>query len=241
MLRVMLRPRWIAALFAALLVAGVFAALGQWQLERSIAEATVIERDTENAVVFETIATPQEVMESDASGRMVVVSCTFVPGDDVVVESRQSLDGSGSWLVRHCKTQAGDSLAMVLGWSERDFDASTIANPVMPVVGRYVPSESPQQSDFRSGERSAVAIAELVNLWVDPGPVYSGYVVAASAPPGLLAIGTEAPPTDRQLNWLNLFYAAEWAIFALFALYLWYRLVKDVWERELSEASSEAP
>jgi surfeit locus 1 family protein len=240
-LRVMLRPRWIAALFAALLVAGVFAALGQWQLERSIAEATVIERDTENAVALETIATPQEVMESDASGRMVIVSCAFVPGDDVVVESRQSLDGLGSWLVRHCKTPVGDSLAMVLGWSDGDFDASAIADPVMPVVGRYVPSESPQQSDFRSGERSAVAIAELVNLWVDPGPVYSGYVVADSAPPGLLTIGTEAPPTDRQLNWLNLFYAAEWAIFALFALYLWYRLVKDVWERELSEASSEAP
>jgi hypothetical protein len=41
---------------------------------------------------------------------------------------------------------------------------------------------------------------------------------------------------ERSLNILNLFYALEWAIFGLFALYLWFRLVKDAWERELEEA-----
>jgi len=34
----------------ALVVAGVFAGLGQWQLERSIASATIIDRDTETLV-----------------------------------------------------------------------------------------------------------------------------------------------------------------------------------------------
>ena len=37
------------------------------------------------------------------------------------------------------------------------------------------------------------------------------------------------------MNWLNIFYAAEWAIFAGFAFYLWYRLAKDQWEREVEE------
>ena len=32
--RVAVRPRWLAALALALVVAAVFAALGQWQLER---------------------------------------------------------------------------------------------------------------------------------------------------------------------------------------------------------------
>lgn len=241
MLRVMLRPRWIAALCAALLVAGVFAALGQWQLERSFAEATVLERDTENAVALETIATPQQVVSTDASGRVVSVDCSFVAGDDVVIEQRQSAEGSGNWLVRHCVTAANASLAVVVGWSPERIETALVGDPEMPLVGRYVPTESPQQSDFRAGERSAVSVAELLNLWDDPGPVYGGYLVAAQAPEGLLTIGTEAPPTERQLNWLNLFYAAEWAIFGLFALYLWYRLVRDVWERELLEASSEAP
>jgi surfeit locus 1 family protein len=235
------RPKWIAALVLALVVAGVFAALGQWQLERSIAEATVVERDTENSVPLESIALPQQVVTSDASGRMVWVSCDFVPQDDVVVSPRVTSDGTGLWLIRHCKTESGASLAVALGWSLDPIVASEIPSPASPISGRYVPTESPQQSDFRDGERSAVAVPELLNLWAEPGPVYGGYLVAASAPEGLLSIGTSAPPTERQLNWLNLFYAAEWAIFGVFALYLWYRLVKDEWERETEEVSRVDP
>jgi surfeit locus 1 family protein len=239
--RVARRPKWIAALVLALVVAGVFAALGQWQLERSIIEATVIERDTENTVPLGSVATPQSVITTDASGRMVTVSCSFVDGDDVVVTNRRGSEGTGSWLIRHCMTSEGESLAVALGWSPEVIVPASIPDPAQPLVGRYVPTESPQQSDFRGGEREAVAVPELLNLWTNPGPVYGGYLVLDRAPEGLLSIGTDAPPTERQLNWLNLFYAAEWAIFGVFALYLWYRLVKDEWERESEEASRESP
>ena len=37
------------------------------------------------------------------------------------------------------------------------------------------------------------------------------------------------------MNWLNIFYAAEWAVFAGFAFYLWYRLAKDAWEKEVED------
>ncbi|KZX22122.1 hypothetical protein [Rathayibacter tanaceti] len=42
--------------------------------------------------------------------------------------------------------------------------------------------------------------------------------------------------SDVSLNWLNVFYAIEWVVFAGFALYLWFRLVRDAWEREAEEA-----
>ena len=241
MWRVARRPKWIAALVLAVVAAGVFAALGQWQLERSIAEATIVERDTENTVPLESIAAPQSVVTTNASGRMVSLECSFVEGDDVVITNRPSSGGTGSLLVRHCTTPQGASLAVAVGWSPGTIIPSEIPDPAPPLVGRYVPTESPQQSDFRSGERSALAVPELLNLWSKPGPVYGGYLVLAEAPEGLLTIGTQAPVTERQLNWLNLFYAAEWAIFGVFALYLWYRLVKDEWERELEEASGESP
>jgi cytochrome oxidase assembly protein ShyY1 len=239
--RVARRPKWIAALVLALVVAGVFAALGQWQLERSIAEATVIERDTENTVPLDSVGSPQSVITTNASGRMVSVECSFVEGDDVVITDRPNRGGTGSWLVRHCQTPEGASLAVAVGWSPESIASGEIPDPATPLVGRYVPTESPQQSDFRAGERSALAVPELLNLWSNPGPVYGGYLVLAEAPEGLLAIGTEAPATQRQLNWLNLFYAAEWAIFGVFAIYLWYRLVKDEWERELEEAPRQSP
>jgi surfeit locus 1 family protein len=47
-----------------------------------------------------------------------------------------------------------------------------------------------------------------------------------------MTISTTPPSSERELNWLNIFYAAEWIIFAGFALYLWYRLMRDEWERE---------
>jgi len=41
------------------------------------------------------------------------------------------------------------------------------------------------------------------------------------------------------VNWLNLFYAAEWVVFAGFALFIWWRLVKDDYRRGLEDAQDE--
>ncbi len=241
MWRVARRPKWIAALFLALGVASIFGLLGQWQLDRSIEQGTIIERNTETVVPLESVATPQSVITSEASGRMVSVECRFVEGDDVVLDNRRTLQGVGQWLVRHCMTEQGNSLAVAVGFAPSGVSANTLPATTGEIVGRYVPTESPQQSDFVAGEISTVAIPELLNIWADPGPVYGGYLVLSEAPEGLSTIGTEAPPTESQLNWLNLFYALQWVIFGLFALYLWWRLVRDEWEREAENASSPAP
>lgn len=241
MWRVARRLKWIAALFLALGVASIFGLLGQWQLDRSIEQGTIIERNTETVVPLESVATPQSVITSEASGRMVSVECRFVEGDDVVLDNRRTLQGVGQWLVRHCMTEQGNSLAVAVGFAPSGVSANTLPATTGEIVGRYVPTESPQQSDFVAGEISTVAVPELLNLWADPGPVYGGYLVLSEAPEGLSTIGTEAPPTESELNWLNLFYALQWVIFGLFALYLWWRLVRDEWEREAENASSPAP
>lgn len=241
MWRVARRPKWIAALFLALGVASIFGLLGQWQLDRSIEQGTIIERNTETVVPLESVATPQSVITSEASGRMVSVECRFVEGDDVVLDNRRTLQGVGQWLVRHCMTEQGNSLAVAVGFAPSGVSANTLPATTGEIVGRYVPTESPQQSDFVAGEISAVAVPELLNLWADPGPVYGGYLVLSEAPEGLTTIGTEAPPTESQLNWLNLFYALQWVIFGLFALYLWWRLVRDEWELDAENASSPDP
>jgi cytochrome oxidase assembly protein ShyY1 len=239
--RIARRPKWIGALFLALGVAGIFGLLGQWQLDRSIEQATVLERDTETVVPLNSVAIPQSVTTSVASGRIVSVECRYVEGDDVVLTNRRTLNGTGQWLVRHCMTEEGFSLAVAVGFAATGLSPGMVPSEATTVQGRYVPTESPQQSAFLEGERSSVAIAELLNLWANPGPVYGGYVVLSEAPQGLSTIGTEPPPTESELNWLNLFYALQWVIFGVFALYLWWRLVRDEWEREAQIAPIEAP
>ena len=63
--------------------------------------------------------------------------------------------------------------------------------------------------------------------------------VLQKATAGLTDISSPAPTEGSPINWLNIFYAAEWAVFAGFAFYLWYRLAKDAWERDV-EAFEEA-
>lgn len=246
------RPKWIGALVLALAVAAGFAALGQWQLERSIETAIVDDRDTETAVSLESIAEPQTVMTSDASGRIVTVTGTWIVGDDLIVTGRLSGDdGSGTqgepgdWLVRHLETADGASLAVVAGYVPVGGSIPNLPTGEATLEGRYVPSESPQSGDFENGNRTVIAVADLINEWDDVGPVYSGYLVLSNAPNGLEAVVAPAPELDRELNILNLFYAIEWVLFGGFAVYLWWRLVKDEQEKlehaAGAEATTEAP
>ncbi len=244
--RVARRPRWIGVLVLALALAAAFAALGQWQLARSVENAEVSENeaDSEVPVALESIARPQTPMNDLQVGRMVTVDAHLVAGDFTVLTGRSNDGVFGAWLVGHAVTDEGASLAIALGWAP-DAAAAAAAEDAVPLdpagrLGRYLVSESPHDSDFEAGERSALSVGELINLWADaPETTYAGYLVASEAPPGLTTIDSPPPMREVGLNWLNLFYAAEWVIFAGFAVYLWYRLVRDAWEHE-EEARSQA-
>lgn len=237
------RPRWIAALFGALAVAAIFAALGQWQIGRAVQTAVVTGPDTERAVPLDRIERPQTPVNGNEAGRIVTVSGRLDPGDTTLLEGRFRIgtrDGLGGaqgwWVVGHLRTDAGVSLAVALGWAP-DRAAARAAEARIPtgdrsIRGRYSLSESPEEDDPASARRSALAVSALVNEWTDVGPAYGGYLVASSPTPGLQRIVAPAPEQQSQLGLLNLFYAVEWALFAGFALYLWWRLVRDALEGE---------
>jgi len=245
------RPKWIGALVLALAIAASFALLGQWQLERSFEGGEVTEEQTETVVPLDSIAVPQEPMMSAATGQRVVVQGTFVPRDFLVLSGRSNHADPGYWVVGHLVTTNGASLAVALGWAETEDAAASAVDQLSTVTpggefgGRYLPTESPQQSDFEAGVRSALAVSELINIWEQvPDGVYGGYLVLADAPAGLEVIDSPPPVTEVSLNLLNVFYAVEWVIFAGFAVFLWYRLVRDDVEDQLAaeaEASGEPP
>lgn len=236
------RPQWIAALVLCLGIAGGFAALGQWQLERSIENVDVVEIDTEAAVPLAEIAQPGVGLTEVQVGRTVTVTGQLVPRDFVTLVDR-TLDGrTGSWLIGHVVTDDGVSLAVALGFLGEgaivgDLDGENWVDRTA-WTGRYLPSEEPQSSDFEAGRLSAMSVPALINIWPEQGPVYGGFLVVDGPPPGYEQIDAIAPPRDVQLNLLNLFYAIEWVIFGGFAVYLWYRLVRDAVEKELEEEAA---
>lgn len=239
------RPRWIATLLLALAIASGFAALGQWQLSRSIDNGTVIGApDTEDSVPLTSIATPQTPVLEDQFGRRVSVSGTLVAGDTVVLAGRNNGSSTdGFWAIGHIVTESGASLAVALGWAPDRASADKAAAGVKlsgELTGRYLPSESPTDADIQK-PTSALAVADLLNRWADPGPVYGGYLVLGQKVAGLEQITAPQPINEVSLNLLNVFYSIEWALFAGFAIYLWYRVVRDVIEEEYEARAEAAP
>jgi surfeit locus 1 family protein len=240
------RPRWILALLVALGIAAIFAALGQWQLGRAVQTATVVTYPTETVEALSRVATPQKEVTDRAAGQMVTVSGTRVAGDTYVVSDRVNYGVTGYWVIGHVVAANGASVAVALGWAPTKARADVAAADLragaksVTVVGRYQPTEPPDQEDFEHGVRSVVSVPALINEWKTVTAVaYGGYIVAEKPSAGLTKIQSPKPQNDVTLDWLNVFYAIEWVVFAGFAIYLWYRLVRDAWERE-EEDSADA-
>jgi surfeit locus 1 family protein len=233
------RPRWIAALVLALGIAAAFAALGQWQIGRAVQTATVVIVPDETVTPLSRVATPQKEVTDRAAGQIVSVVGRRVPGDTYVVSDRVNFGVTGYWVIGHVIASNGASVALALGWTKTKAAADAAADvlkagaPSATIVGRYQPTEPPDQDDFEHNAVTVVSVPWLINEWTTvPTVAYGGYIVDNVAPAGLSKIQSVRPTNDVSLNWLNVFYAIEWALFAGFAIYLWYRLVRDAWERE---------
>ena len=239
MLRMALRPRWIAALLLALSFAAGFVLLSQWQISRSVSQATVIERDTETTVPLTSVAEPQRGVTTEAAGQLVRVEASFVDGDFSVLGGRDHDGTAGHWLVGHAVTADGTSLAVAVGWAQTEKQALDAASAVDDgtLEGRYLATDPPADDDFEAGQRTAMAVATLINEWQDPSPVYGGYLVLSGATSNLEIIDAPPPSEEVVLNWLNIFYAGEWVVFAGFAVFLWWRFVRDAVEAEAAEAA----
>jgi surfeit locus 1 family protein len=249
------RPRWIGALALALAVAAGFAGLSQWQLVRAVATGTVVERNTETALPLQDVAKPQSPVTARANAQLVTVTGRWNAADYSIVSDRLNTGTRGYWVVGHFSagldsgTTAG--LVVAVGWSPNRAGAASALkalqqNPSIAVVGltgRYIPAEGPQESDFENGRLSTITPGAFLNTWqtADAAGIYGGYLTSAEVVAGLTRIDSPQPSSDVEVNLLNIFYAVEWVVFAGFAIFLWFRLVRDTWEREQEEAAEGTP
>lgn len=248
---VMLRGRWIAMLLLCLVVAGVFAWLGQWQLGRAIDTAPPPPGATEQVRPLADVVEPGEYLPEPLVGQRVETTGVWVPGDFLVVSGRFNEGAAGYWVTGQLRVGERTSIAVAIGWTadldearraiealDADADGSEVT-----ITGRVISDEGPVPPPHDDPERmDRMSPAMLLSRWHDTADldVYRPYLASASALAGLTDIASPAPEEQSPINWLNVFYAAEWAIFAGFAFYLWYRLAKDAWEREVEEFDDAA-
>ena len=248
------RPKWIFGLFLALAIAAVFALLGQWQLERSFSEVEPEDLSQAPIVLIDS-EKPGAPLTAIAANKRVKAELMLDTQNVFIVANRLQRTNDevipGYWVIANAGVllEDGDSTASLsvgIGFAESLSLAETARADLMESIqpqafleqtGRYLQTEGPVAltDPDKPYLLESFSLAQLVNLYKGAGAQsLAGFMVLDSDPGfGLETIVIAPPEAGTQVNWLTLFYALEWALFAGFALFLWWRLVEDARIREL--------
>lgn len=250
------RPKWIAGFFLALAVAAVFALLGQWQLERTFTEVEPEENNVTPIVLIDS-EEPGAPLTVEAANKLVRAEIFLDTTNVFIVANRLQRSDSevvpGYWVVSNSSVSLADgestaSLSVGIGFAENLADAESARASLMESIqaqafleqtGRYLQTEGPvaQSDPTKPYLLESFSLSQLVNLYRgEPVQSLAGFMVLESEPGfGLEKIIIAPPEAGTDVNWLTLFYALEWALFAGFAVFLWWRLVEDTRIREQQE------
>lgn len=251
MLKTALKPQWLLALLAALALATGFVALSGWQFGSSETEPLVKADKTEVAVLLTEHHQVGTELLGTVADQIVTFSGEFVEGSDELVAPRLHDGVKGAWVVTEFKVDGAPkdaAIAVVRGWQPDSSAPSPAPEGELEITGRLLPSEGPELAhDVRSPALETLASSQLSNLW--DTTLYEGFVTAheiktaegaAAEQPGLSRVYVGPQPQEAQVNWLNVFYGIEWVVFAGFALFLWYRMVRDDYQRGMEEIAERA-
>lgn len=256
-----LKPRWIAGLVFAIVVSGVFVLLSQWQFGRSTQPEVPVNPATEDVRSLTETLQPGSFFPGSVSDQMVSAEGTYDPARQVLVPGRLKNGDTGYWVVSAFAVTGAPALTGVAaspqtwipvarGWVAAPDDAGPPPSGAVKLTGRLLPSEAPLPATApEPGRASAVSVAELINDWdisMYPGFVAATSELTAGSDMSAAAVGGVLKPLEigpqppaQQVNWLNLFYSLEWVVFAGFALFIWWRLVKDDYRRDLEDDLDE--
>lgn len=266
MLRLAFTPKWLGSLVLALGLASIFVLLSQWQIGRAQERDEVIgNTETERVKEFNDVMTAGEALPSTTINQRVQVSGSFLPEMQTIVPGRL-LDGAeGYWVVtmfvpddaraaaaelpatsgnpapQTVDEDAPIAIPVVRGWAPtaEEARASTVSGEPFSFEGRIGPIEAPTPSEgLAADEATTVSSAELVNRWDVRS--YSGILfpeVSAGTATGLSAFDPPTFEEEEGLNWQSVFYAVEWIVFAAFAMYIWWRLLRDDYLRRQQTGS----
>jgi len=213
--------------------------LGAWQVDawQTRRDAEARDLTAVEPVPLTQVMGPDDPFPGDRVGQPVTLTGTFLDEGTVFVDGRERDGQDGYWLVKVLELDDGAAIPVVLGWVGSP-DAVNLPSGEVDLVGWLQPSEGTGVTDEDATDDvlPQLRTADLVQL-VD-ADLYSGYVVARDGVGGLPAADLAAlPDVGRFTAVRNLLYGVEWWVFGGFAVFLWWRWVRD----ETRPAESVAP
>lgn len=247
----MISGRNVGLLVVAILAAVICVRLGFWQL--SVArddgrrDAIAASEAMAQVDLAEYVA-PHQPFPADASNRRVTVTGTYDPAGQVLIVGHRLGERLGSWVVTPLIVDGtGARVPVLRGFTTADAVPAPATTKVT-VTGTIGPGESPQPRtpSMRPDQLPAMDLAVLVNRW--GGEIYNLVVLASAEAPDLSTAAdgdllTRVPPPqiDGGLRLVNAAYAVQWWLFAAFALFMWWKMIREPRGRPEGEARARIP
>ncbi len=249
MLRLALKPRWLGFLALVLLLVTAFVTLSAWQIDRAQSKSQQAD-NPELAVAkpFNDIMQAQGPMPGYLADQRVTISGHFLPDQQIIIDDRYLNRVKGYWVVtmfapddpqfsQDADTDELESkpvaIPVVRGWTEdlETAKASTASDAEVTLDARIAPIEGPLDTKgLPEGVVRSVSTSQLVNLF--DVYTYSAFLFPQENPE--VGIGGDQlsyvpyqEPQDAGFDLQSAFYAVEWIVFAVFAVYIWFRLLRD--------------
>jgi cytochrome oxidase assembly protein ShyY1 len=223
----------------------VFGVLGLWQLNvaRDTGRAGQIRAAPTLAVTdLVAVLTPHGPFPGDSTGRRITATGRYDGPGQVLVTPRRLRGEAGYWVVTPFVVRSsGARIAVVRGFVTDPGQAVAPAGTELTVSGTLAQGESPTGARalagpaLPDGQIAVLDLSLLVNRW--PGTLYNAFIFATAEKPDMTSLASPAvqrvpppPLAGGGLAWRNAAYALQWWVFALFAVYMWWRMVRDDYE-----------
>lgn len=242
-----LAPRfWGAHLLMAFMVAAT-AVLGLWQYDVSQGHKSRKEQELEQAapVPLTSLMGPHAEFVANGTGRPVVVSGSWVPSGTVYVENHAHAGVEGYWVATPLAVgtnPTGPAVYIVRGWVRHAGTAPAAPTGPARVVGSLQPPEDSGEIDRNPSDDVLPELRMVDALDKVKNDLYSAYIVADHGRPSWpaadvpsndgtagLVLGTpnSTPTAGFTTGLRNFLYALEWWMFGIFAIYVWWRWLRD--------------
>lgn len=236
---IVLTPRWLLALFAALLFAAACIPLGLWQWTRTQDIVQSERASLEAPVDVLGVTVPGQLVPRGDIGRTVTAEGTYDAADQIFITSRMVDRKPGVWVWTPLVLSDGSSVGVVRGWL-----ADVTAPGAEPPEGRVSLSGVlyPDEGFYADAPMSGDQALAIDSLRFGNSGTRGGFIMLEEQSPQASDSPVPIPPSAELANVAfplrNFFYSFQWWVFGAFALVAWAVLA---WREIRDQAGTVAP